>query len=125
MNQITKRRLVGALTILFSIVMILNEIMSLYFIDYFAGDCMSKLSRFGIIIFYSVLLFAGLLLIVGKKSSLTIYRISGLGLIIISFILLIIDINCWLDDFIFIHLVIGGLIGIISRNKTILGLIEK
>jgi hypothetical protein len=45
-NPNLKRRLLGFASVIIGIVMILSQLMSLFFIDYFAGDCTPRAIRF-------------------------------------------------------------------------------
>jgi hypothetical protein len=123
-NPNLKRRLLGFASVIIGIVMILSQLMSLFFIDYFAGDCTPRAIRFGLIIFYALLIIGGVLLILNQLIARKILLISGLGLLFISLLIFLIDFNCGFVMLFYIDLILGILITLLSRNNRI-GLSDK
>jgi hypothetical protein len=106
-----KRRVfIGVITMILGVIMILSQILSLYIIDYFAGDCIPRFFRFGLIIIYIILISGGFKLLRSKSSSKHYFLIAGFGLIINSIILFLIDIDCMISSIYYQHLIWGLII---------------
>ena len=108
---------ISILSIILGIIMILFQIISLYYMDYFAGDCIPRIIRFGLILFYGFLIIAGYYLLRNKGISRYFYFISGFGLIIISVIVFLINFDCGLAFIFYQHLFWGIVISIISFKE--------
>lgn len=114
------KKYTGLLSIILGAIMILSQINSIYFMDYFAGDCIPVMFRFGLILFYSILIFAGYFLLRNKGVSRYLYLISGIGLIVDSIIVFLTDFDCGLSFIFYKHLLLGLVIAIFPlKNKKL------
>ncbi len=107
-----RKKYTGIVSIVLGLTMILSQINSLYFIDYFAGDCIPTMIRFALILFYSILIFAGYFLLRNKGVSRRLFLISGIGLIADSIIVFLTDFDCGLSFIFYQHLFWGLVITI-------------